>query len=257
MLELLPPGTVEVFGLVLARTSALVASAPILGTGTGFAGYKLVLILGISAALAPIVAEPLGDPTPIAYGLMLLHEVLIGLFLAFLLQLTLLVVRVAGQLIGQEMGFMIARQVDPATGIETPLITSVYETLFVLALLSLNGHHVLLRSLGDSFAHAPIGELAIAPSVAGTVQSMFGDMFRAGIVFAAPVLVFSMLVSILIGLLARVVTQLNVLEVGFTLRVGMALGAMCLFAPLLEPSLESLQHDFATWLDRGLQALGG
>lgn len=256
MLELLPAGAIEVFGLVLARTAAVVLSAPLLGAGTGFSGFKVALVVGVAAVLAPVVWEPLGPVAPVAYGLMVLHEVLVGLFLGFLLQLVLLVVRVAGQLVGQEMGFMIARQVDPATGIDTPLITSVYETLFVLALLSLNGHHWLLASLGRSFDHAPLGELALAPTVTATVQSMFGEMFRAGIVFAAPVMVFLMLVSILIGLLSRVVTHLNVLEIGFTLRVGMALCAMFLFAPLLEPALEGLQRDLGAWLDRGLEALG-
>lgn len=256
MFELIPRDTLEVFGLVLARTSALVLSAPLLGSGTGFSGFKVVLILGVTAALVPVVAEPIGPVAPLAYGLMLLHEVLVGLFLGFLLQLAVLVVRVSGQLIGQEMGFLVARQVDPVTGVDTPLITSLYETLFVLALLSLDGHHWLLRSLGSSFERAPVGELALGGSVVATIQAMFGEMFRAGIVFAAPVMVFLMLVSILIGLLSRAVAHLNVLEVGFSLRVVMALGGMCLFAPLLEPAMEGLQYELVRWLDRGVDALG-
>ncbi len=256
MLELFSTDVLEVFGLVVARTSALVLSAPLLGSGTGFSGFKVVLILAVAGVLTPVVAEPLGPVEPIAYALMLLHEVLVGLFLGFLLQLGVMVVRVSGQLIGQEMGFLIARQVDPVTGVDTPLITSLYETLFVLSLLSLDGHHWLLRSLGSSFERAPLGTLALGSSVNATIQSMFGEMFRAGIVFAAPVMVFLMLVSILIGLLSRAVTHLNVLEVGFSLRVVMALGGMFLFAPLLEPAMEGLQLELNAWLDRGLDALG-
>jgi flagellar biosynthetic protein FliR len=254
--DLLPPGTIESFGLVLARTSTLVLSAPVLGSATRMNAFKIVLVVAISAALYPVVGQPVEPFTGgIEYALMMLREVLVGLFLAFLLHLAILAVRVAGQLIGHEMGFMVARQVDPETGIQVPLITSVYETLFLLALLSMNGHHWLLRSLGASFERAPIGSLDLGAGVATIVQSMFGEMFSAGIVFAAPVMVLLTLISILIGLLNRVVQHLNVLEIGFTMRVTIALAAMCLFAPLMEPAMEGLHGALVSWLERGVDAL--
>jgi flagellar biosynthesis protein FliR len=92
--------------------------------------------------------------------------------------------------------------------------------------------------------------------MAPTALSMFAEMFRAGLVFAAPVLVFLLLVSLLIGLFSRAVPGLNVLEVGFTLRVLVALGALFVFAPLLEPAMRNLHQDLLRWLERGLAALG-
>ena len=84
--------------------------------------------------------------------------------------------------------------------------------------------------------------------MAPTAIAMFGEMFRAGIVFAAPVMVFLTIVSAMIGLLARAVPALNVLEIGFTLRVIVALVAMFVFAPLTGPALDSLHQDFLRWL---------
>jgi flagellar biosynthetic protein FliR len=249
-------GVLAAFGLYAARTSALVVSAPILGLGTRFAGHKIALILALALMLYAVSGQPLAaDVPPFAYGALALREVLIGLFLSFLLSLTLLAVRVAGELIGHEMGFMVARQVDPATGVQTPLITSFYENLFLVALLALDGHHWLIRALGESFERAPVGHLALGAGVVPAIQRMLGDMFQAGIVFAAPVLVLLVLTSILIGLLSRAVPQLNVLEVGFTVRVLLAMVAMFLFAPLLEPAMTSLRDQLLAWLGRGLDAL--
>jgi flagellar biosynthesis protein FliR len=253
-----PDGTIEAFGLLLVRTSALVLSAPVLGTGSAFSGYKVAIIFGVALVLyagsgSPLPAESI---LPIAYAILAVREVVIGVFLGFTLHLVILAVRVSGELIGHEMGFMVARQVDPASGIRTPLITSLYENLFLLALLALNGHHWLFRALGESCTRAPIGELSLGAGVAPTVQTMFGEMFAAGIVFAAPVMIFLMLVSLLIGLLARAVPQLNVMEVGFTMRVGISLTAMFLFAPLLEPAMSGLFEALIVWLDTGLGALG-
>lgn len=248
--------TVIGFVLVLARTSAMVLVAPVFSTGPGFQGYKLAVVVSISAVMFLALGQPLPTATdPLTVGLLLLREVFLGLFLGFLLHVVTLVVRVGGELIGHEMGFMVARQVDPATGIQTTLITSFYENVFLLALLALNGHHWLLRGLGDSFGRAPVGRLELSGGVVDAVTRLFTQMFGAGIVFAAPVMIFLTLTSILIGLLARAVPHLNILEIGFTLRVAVALCAIALFAPLLEPALTGLNTLFVEWLHHGLDAL--
>jgi len=246
--------TLAGFLLVLARTSALVLAAPVLGQGTGFAGWRVGLIAFLSLLLFSVNGAPVDAP-PIELGLMVLREALIGIFLGFMLQLVLLAVRVAGELVGQEMGFLVARQVDPTNGVASTLITNLYENLFLLVLLALDGHHWLLRSLERSFTFAPIGRLELGQRMAPTALAMFSEMFRAGLVFAAPVMVFLVLVSVLIGLLSRAVPGLNVLDIGFTLRVLVALVALFLFAPLMEPAMRNLHRDLLDWLERGLRAL--
>lgn len=242
------------FVLVLARTSALVLTAPILGQGTGFGGYRVALITFLALLLFAVAGAPVAAP-PAELVLMGLREVAIGIFLGFLMQLVLLSVRVAGELVGQEMGFLVARQVDPTSGVASTLVTNLYENVFLLVLLALDGHHWLLRSLERSFVFAPLGHIRLGERMAPAALAMFGEMFRAGIVFAAPVMIFLLLVSVLIGLLSRAVPALNVLEVGFTLRVLVALGALFLFAPLMEPAMRHLHQDLLRWLERGLTAL--
>jgi flagellar biosynthetic protein FliR len=240
------PDVLAGFLLVLARTGALVTAAPVLGQGTGFTGYRVGLVFFLSVLLFAATGAPVEAP-PIELGLMALREVVIGMFLGFLLQLVLLAVRVAGELVGQEMGFLVARQVDPTSGIASTLVTNLYENLFLMVLLALDGHHWLLRSLERSFVFAPLGRLSLGRGMAPT--------FRAGLVFAAPVMVFLVLVSLLIGLLSRAVPGLNVLEVGFTLRVLVALATLFAFAPLMAPAMRGLHQDLLRWLERGLAAL--
>jgi len=242
------------FVLVLARTGALVVASPVLGQGTGFSGYRIALVAFLSLLLYAAAGAPVAA-APAELALMAAREVVIGVFLGFMLHLVLLAVRVAGELVGQEMGFLVARQVDPTSGVASTLITNLYENVFLLVLLALDGHHWLLRSLEHSFSFAPVGSVHLGQSMAPTALAMFGEMFRAGIVFAAPVMVFLMIVSVLMGLLSRAVPALNVMEVGFGLRVLVALGALFLFAPLLGPAMRHLHQDLLRWLERGLVAL--
>lgn len=252
-------GSIAAFVLFVVRTTGLVIAAPVLGFGTSFSSYRIGLIIALAGVLYLVHGEPLGPETlePIALGALGLRELLIGLFLGSMLRMVTLALHVSGELIGHEMGFMVARQVDPATGVNTTLVTSFYENIFLLALLALNGHHWLLRGLGDSFRRAPVGELGLTNGVSDAIRVLFAEMFAAGLVFAAPVMVFLTLTSIVTGLLARAVPHLNILEIGFTLRVGVALGAIALFAPLLEPAITNLNAQFVGWVHQGLDALEG
>ena len=246
----------EAFGLYLIRTSALVLASPMLGSGTGFAGYKIALILAVTVVIFLSGGQMLGAEVGAAgYVLMCLHEVLVGIFLAFVLQMVLMAIRVAGELIGVEMAFNMASIVDPGTGISTPLITQLYEAVFFLGLLAVNGHHWLLRALSSSFERAPIGGIGLEPEAVTMLLELFGRMFMAGITFAAPVLFLLVLVSVIVGFLSRLVPQINVLEVGFNLRVAVGLLAIVTFSPFLAPAMNTLFEELMGGLDRCLDAL--
>ena len=96
---MLADGTLAAFGLFLVRTSALVLSAPVLGQGTGFAGHRVGLIFFLSLLLFMATGTPAADAPPIELALMGMREALIGIFLGYLLQLMLLAVHVAGELV--------------------------------------------------------------------------------------------------------------------------------------------------------------
>jgi flagellar biosynthetic protein FliR len=249
---MLTPGTLPTLGLVFVRTSAGVLASPLLGDGSGFGAYKVGLICALTGLSWATLDAPLTHAVgPLELGAMAVREALIGLALAFVLQCVLLAVRVGGELIGHEMAFNMSALADPATGINTPLITRVYEGLFLLGLLAVDGHHAVLRGLAESFERAPVGAIAVDAGLSDGARLLFAEMFSAGLTFAAPVSVVLVLVSLLIAFLSRAVPQLNVLEVGFTLRILVALLALLAFAPAIAPVLGSL---YAA-LDAGLDAV--
>ena len=249
-------GSIVAFGLYLVRTSALVLASPVLGNAAAFPGYKVALIAALAFLMHAATGAPLAEAVgPLAFAAMAMRELLIGLALAMVLQLVVLAVRVGGELVGHEMAFNMSGIVDPATGLSTPLITHLYEGLFLLSLLALDGHHLILRALAESFERAPVGAVHFPSSAALAVQGLFSEMFVAGLTFAAPVMVLLVLVSLLIGLLARAVPQLNVLDLGFTLRIVAGLLGMHAFAPLLAPAMEALHVAMADGLDLMLGAL--
>jgi flagellar biosynthesis protein FliR len=255
-MDALPPGTLEAFGLYLTRTSALVVAAPLFGTGTGFAAWRIGLIVALALVFYGVTGTPLPhEPAPVEYALLVLREVLVGVFLALTLQMIVVAVRVAGELIGTEMGFNMASQIDPTTNIQTPVVTQVYELLFFLGLLAIDGHHLILRALERSFERAPVGVVAFTHDAGWMLLTLFQQMFVAGITIAAPVLLLLMLASVLVGLIGRAVPQINVMDIGFTARIGVGLVALLVFAPFLAPAFGELYAGFMGGLDRALDTI--
>ncbi len=252
----LPDGTIEAFGLFLARTSALVLAAPLLGNSTSFTGAKIGVIGILSVVLFAAGGEPLGySPGVFEFALMAAREVAIGLFLAFVLQLVMLAVRVAGVMVGHQMSFNMSNLVDPNSGTQSPVIAFFYETLFILALLAADAHLWLIRALDASYRRAPVGEMSWTASAPEAVLDMFSQLFTAGLTFAAPVMLLLSIVSLVMGLLVRVVPQINVIEFGFNLRVLGGLVSLLVFAPWIQPASDHLLDVLMENLNAGLNAL--
>jgi flagellar biosynthesis protein FliR len=248
---------IESFGLYLVRTSVLILGTPLLGTGSGFSSYKIALIMAVTVVIFLATGETLPAEVEIfEYAMMCFHEIVIGLFLAFTMQIILVAIRSAGEIIGTEMAFNMASIVNPGTGINTPLVTQVYEAVFFLGFLSVDGHHWMIRALGNSFDRAPIGGIGVNEGLAGAVVDLFSRMFSAGLVFAGPIVALLVLISVAIGLLSRVVSQINVMEVGFNLRVITGLCAIFVFSPYLGDAMNTLYIELMTALNAGLDLIG-
>lgn len=254
----LPEGLVLGAGLFLARTSTMLLFMPLIGTGASFYGYKVTLVLSIAVVMFASQGLPAVEVDSwVHYGLMMTREMIIGIGLAFLFHLVVMGIRVGSEMVGNEMAFTMANSVDPASGESMPLLSRMNETLFFLALLGVNGHHWIVRALAESYERAPIGALHFGGNAVDVIATFFSDLFSAGIAFAAPIVVLLLMISLLLGLIARAVPQVNVMELGFSLRVGGGLAAVGILAPTLAPAMTTMLNHFMTVLEAGLDALEG
>lgn len=250
--------TLQAIGLFLVRTSVLVLSAPLLGQLLGSSGTKVALIVILTGVSYGAVGQPLEAPVAAPLlALMAMREALIGAFLSIACQCGLLVIRVMGEMLSLDMGLQMASQVDPMTGISSSVVTRMYEGFAILGLFAVDAHHWLVQSLIDSYGRAPAGVLQADLGVAPFIVQLTSQAISAGLAFGAPFMTVMALVTVLIGLLARTVPQINVLELGFSLRVLVALGLMLVLAPLIGPLFSGLFTDIRDWTRLGLDALGG
>ena len=223
------------FVLVLMRVASIMAFLPFLGQGIAPQAIKAMASLAISMALFPIAAVhlPVNGWEPTQYFLFMGAEVLFGALIGLSAAFLFGGIQMAGELLGSQMGMSLAEAADPMGEEEATPIGTFCQVVGILVFFTLNGHHMMLGAMRDSFAHWPLGtflspEFFRQVSVDAAAQGML-----TALQLAAPLLVLMFLVSLIMALMARLVSEVNVLIIGFPLRVGVGLIGLAFFVPVL------------------------
>lgn len=221
--------------LALARTSAWVLSAPVLSTRGLPSVGRLAVALSLSVFLAPTVAAGVTVPAePVAFGALVVTQVLIGLLLGWVTGLVLAAFEVAGAAIDLTSGLAIASLIDPMTGNQAAVMSRYVNVVFVGLLFSSGGHRPLIAGFVRSFGAVPAGIPDLDGGVASLVARAAGGLVLAAVEIAAPVLGALLLTEVALGLAARFAPHANVFMVGLPLKMLVTLaatGAMLVWLP--------------------------
>ncbi len=209
-----------------ARITAFMAASPVWGHSSVPNEAKVGLAALISIVIAP--ALPPLPPVPVMSwgGLgILIEQLIIGVAMGMVMQLTFGVVQVAGGIIGLKMGLAFANFFDPSSGTNIAVLARILFMIALLMFLALNGHLIVLEILATSFQTLPIGLGGFNPVGFEMVARYSGIIFSSGMLLALPVVAPLLIVSIGLAILNRASPQLTVFSIGFptSLIFGMVL----------------------------------
>lgn len=246
-LPLLNPVEFVTFALVLLRVSMILFLAPIFGSEIVPAQIKIALGLTLTLILThtvPVDATVLPLEV-LAFVPVVMRELMIGLTLALLIRLILESVQFAGQFIGYQMGFAIVNVVDPQSGTQTSVLSQFAYILALLVFLAVNGHHIIIKGLVESFELAPIGGPFLPDLVAKEIVAAMARMLVIAIKIGAPALAVLFCTKVSMGIVAKTVPQMNVLFVGMPLYIIIGLTtfglSLSLFVPLIGRAIAESQ----------------
>jgi flagellar biosynthetic protein FliR len=238
--------------LVAARALALIETAPLLSSDAtpqvakvALAGF--VAFLAYPSAPAAALAVP---PFSLAFALLVVGEVAIGILLGFYLSIVFSAFSTAGQLFSLQMGFGASEVYDPLAQIENPLMGQYLNLVAMLVFLTTGGFRKLflggfLRSLESisavSLAGARDGFLSL-------LLSGLSRLFIDSMIISMPILGTLFLVSVGMGLLSKAAPQMNLLTEGFPISITVAFTLILVTMPFL---IES----FARVIDGSFQSI--
>ena len=232
------PDMAALWLLFLLRTLGFVAVVPFISarnTPIQFRIFLVFLLTSISfAAFSPLAASP--GAAPARFIPAAVNELMLGLALGFLVGLIFVTFQFAGQFIGYQMGFAIVNVLDPQSQEQVSIIGQFLFAVSTLAFFALNLHHDLLGVWYASYELAPPGHWSFA-GLGGTtllgaqeapvwmvwLGATMLQMMWLALKIALPLLAFLMLTDLSLGIIARVMPQLNVFIVGIPLKIAMGL----------------------------------
>ncbi len=226
------PALAASFMLVFARIGAMVMLLP----GFGETNIPVRVRLGIALALTLIIL-PMHrsayqiDMTSMSPLLVLMfHEIVIGVVLGATARVTLAALAVAGSVIAQQLGLGFVTSVDPTQGQQGVLIGNFLTLLGVTLLFATDTHYLIIAALNDSYVIFSPGELMPSGDIASLATRAFAGAFKIGVQLSAPFIVFGLVFNLGLGILARLMPQMQVYFVGVPL--SMLAGFLILAAVL-------------------------
>jgi len=215
------PALAATFLLIFARAGTMVMLMPGVGEQNLPTRVRLSIALVLTAVLLPLhrnaYATDLRAIGPLVF--MLMQELMIGAVLGVTARLAISGLQMAGAIVAQQLGLGFVTAVDPTQGQQGMLVGNFLTLLGVTLIFATDLHHLVIAAMNDSYALFTPGEMPITGDVAALVTRTIASAFRIGVQLSAPFLVFGLLFNLGLGVLSRLMPQMQVFFVGMPLSI--------------------------------------
>jgi flagellar biosynthesis protein FliR len=215
------PVLAAAFLLTFARVGTMVMLMPGVGELNLPARVRLTIALLLTAVLLPAHEKAYTvDLRALAPVLtMLFQELVIGALLGMTARLAVSALQVAGSVIAQQLGLGFVTAIDPTQNQQGMLVGNFLSVLGITLLFATNMHHLVIAAMNDSYTIFRPGEMPLVGDAAQHIVRVVATAFRIGIQLSAPFLVFGLLFNLGLGVLSRLMPQMQVFFIGLPLSI--------------------------------------
>jgi len=247
----------KAFLLVLIRVSTILFMLPFFNAKVIPLLCKAGLALMITIILLPVLNNELVEFPATAIGMLQLvvAELIIGMILGLLVLIFFEGVKMMGQLVGFQTGFAITNIIDPQSGVQVSIFSNLAYFVALVIFLLLNGHHILLNAVRESFGIIPVGSLGLNGKMLTKMIPLYGDMFLIAVKVGAPAIVALLFTKVAFGLITKLIPQMNIMIVAFPIEIvvglfffGISLNVLLGFLQQYLGGLGALLVNTMTWL---------
>jgi flagellar biosynthetic protein FliR len=217
----LDPRFVILFFLMFMRLGTMVMLMPGVGERMMPARFRLIIAFGITLVLMPVHQKAYAVDATNALAIVGAGaiEFVIGLIFGLSARIAMSSLVVAGSVIAQAMGIGFAMQVDPTQGQQSAVIGNFLTLLGVAVVMTSGLDHMVIISLSRSFDLLKPGEYPVTGDMAKLILTVVDQAFTVGIKISAPFLIFSLVFNAGLGLLSKLMPQMQVFFVAMPLSI--------------------------------------
>jgi len=249
------PALAAAFLLTFARIGTLVMLMPAIGEQGLPSRVRLAVALVLTAVLVPAHEKAYTvDLTAIGPVLVVaVQEIIIGAVLGLTARLAISALQVAGTVVAQQLGLGFVTAVDPMNHNEQGALVGNFLTVLGITLVfATNMHYLAIAALNDSYTIFHPGEMPLTGDVAQHFTQVIAGAFRIGVQLSAPFLVFGLLFNLGLGVLSRLMPQMQVFFIGLPLSILLGLLLLLLvIGAMMGTFVEYLQGVLASLAPHG------
>lgn len=207
--------------LVFCRIGVILMQMPTIGETYISAQVRLMIGILIAVILTPVVRDLLpAMPEKIsALILLIMGEILIGIFIGTIMRILVFTLATTGTVMAFVSGFAAAQAFNPMMQGQGALHTVVLTLCATAVIFATNTHHLLIMAAVDSYQLFTPGNAPIIEDMSQTISRVVARSFVIGVQFASPFLFAALLYNVLLGILARLMPQLQIFFVAMPLQI--------------------------------------
>ena len=240
-------GALTLFLLITARMSGFVLFNPLLSRqnfpGTFRAGFTLLL-----SAFTYSVEGGRGEPPAgvLSFAGAVMLELTVGFALGMVVNFFFYIPQMAGLAIDTQMGMTMNQIYDSGSRSNMSVTGTLLNTLMILLFFAGNGHHTLLRIMITSSEIVGYGSVSIGHDLTNLALELFIECTVLAVKLCMPILAAELMGQLGMGVLMKVIPQINVFSINIELKVLVGLALLLL---LMLPFSEFLLGVEAAMLD--------
>lgn len=243
--------------LALARTGGLLLGLPHTSSNAVPGRVRATVMVALSLSMVGLSGPPaLAMPGLLGIVVAVAGEVVVGLALGFVVQLALGGIRMAGELIGVEIGLSFSAVADPANPGASTATAALLGHLGMQMFFALGLDRMLMLGLARSVQKIPLGAASVSGATVAELTAQSSNAFMVALHLAMPVLAASLAVKLALAVLARFVPRLQIFSLAFSITLAAGLFALQQSLPGLGQAMAAQIGDILMAFDRTIASLG-
>jgi flagellar biosynthetic protein FliR len=245
------------FLVLLTRIGSFLMVIPAIGDSYVSTRIRLLLAIAISIMLVPLLASVMPPMPPSALGLamVVMAEILIGVFFGVIVRFLMTTMNVAGSIIANQSTLAIASIFEQSAGIQTAIVSNFFMLGSFALFFALDLHHILLLAIIQSYDAFPTGTWINTGDASHVLARTLSDIFVLSVQFAAPNIVMGLILYISAGIMGRMMPAFQVFFVLVPPQIMLSLTLiMFIIPPMMGLYGNYLEDAFLTLVARPLSS---